>query len=474
VTTESRGGGGPGVAGPLPLPLVAFERYMLADDRPDHPMTFTLRLTLSGELDRRAFAAAVAIAVGRHPLLAAHVQRRGRRGLQWVAAPDPRPWIDCGAMSEPRRFPGSERIDLGSATGLRLWVRTSPARTEISAQFHHACCDGVGAYRFLEDLLVAYDRAARPEGVGATFRPLDPGLLRRRARFGLSWPRALLRLLGELWGVAIGLPAFFLIRPAALASPCPPVLDEASRQTVLDCPSHTFDRAESEDLLRAARADRATLTDVLLRDLLTVVHVWNARHDPALRRRGLRIAIPMNLRGAGDEALPAANVVGLVFIDHRPHRFRDPRWLLTVIKIETRFAKTLRVAQSFVRCVAALGAIPGALRLLARSGRCHATATLSNVGEVFADAPLPRRGGRLAAGGLVLEEVRASAPVRPFTSVALAPLSYAGRLTLTMSYDRHRLTAEAADQLLEWIVAQLRRTAARASAAPRAAPAIAR
>jgi hypothetical protein len=465
VTAEVRDADGPGVAGPLPLPLVAFERYMLADDQPEHPMTFIVRLVFSGELDRPAFAAAAAMAVRRHPLLGAHVQRCGRRGLRWIAAADPRPWIDYGAASAPRTFPGAEGIDLGAATGLRIWVRTGPERTEISVQFHHACCDGIGGYRFLEDLLVAYDRVARPGADEAAFRPLDAELLRRRARFGLSWPRVLLRLPAELWGLTVGLAAFALIRPAALASPRQPALDEAARLTALDCPSHTFDRAELAGLRAAARAARATLNDVLLRDLLVALHAWNARHDPAAYRRVLRIAMPMSLRGDDDAALPAANVVGMAFLDHHPHRFRDPRRALALISLETKFLKAFRIPLSAVRCAALLGAVPGAMKLLTRAGRCHATGVLANMGEVFADAALPRRRGRLAPGGLVLESVQSAPPVRPFTSVALTPLSYAGRLTLTMNYDRRQFTAEAAGELLDQIVEQLRRTAASAGPA---------
>ncbi len=43
------------VAALFPLPLSAFERYMLSDDRPDYPMVFATQLRLSGEIDRPAF-----------------------------------------------------------------------------------------------------------------------------------------------------------------------------------------------------------------------------------------------------------------------------------------------------------------------------------------------------------------------------------------------------------------------------------
>ena len=446
---------------------------MLADDRPEHPMTFVMRLVLSGEFERRAFATAVELAVGRHPLLGAHVRRCGGRGLAWVPALDPRPWIDYGATSDPRTFPGAERIDLGSSSGVRLWVRTARGRTEISAQFHHACCDGLGAFRFLEDLLVAYDRAARP-AADAAFRPLDVGLLRHRARFGLSWPRIALRLPVELAGIVVGVAGLLLIRPAPLATPSRPVLDAMARLAVLDCPSHTFEPAESEELLRAARDARATLNDVVLHDMLVTLHAWNVRHDSAARRRGLRIVFPVNLRGPRDGALPAANVVAMVFLDRRVDRFRDRGRELGRITLETRLVKKLRTSLAFVRCVAMLAAIPGALDVLTRARRCYATGVFANLGEVFADAPLPRRQGRLITGRLVLEEVHSTPPVRPLTGVALSLLSYAGRMTLDLNYDRHHLTAEAAGQLLRQLVARLRPTAVSTAPVQAAEPAAVR
>ncbi|NLF07741.1 MAG: hypothetical protein GX594_07145, partial [Pirellulaceae bacterium] len=45
----------PTTAAIFPLPLTAFERYMLLDDSPGYPMVFALSARLSGEIDRRIF-----------------------------------------------------------------------------------------------------------------------------------------------------------------------------------------------------------------------------------------------------------------------------------------------------------------------------------------------------------------------------------------------------------------------------------
>ena len=165
---------------PLPLKLVAFERYMLADDRDSHPMTFTVRLKFSGQFDGEAFESAVEVAVGRHPFLNAHLSGDHERKLRWTPAPGVKTYIDVAELDMPLQFPGSERIDLRNQTGLRIWVRTGPETTEMRLQFHHSCCDGIGSYRFIEDLLCAYDQAVYPEGGRSKFRPLDTSRLQRR------------------------------------------------------------------------------------------------------------------------------------------------------------------------------------------------------------------------------------------------------------------------------------------------------
>ena len=63
----------------FPLPLTPFERYMLADDRPDYPMAFPAVVEFSGSLRRAEFDAALEGALREHPLLRARVDGSRRR-----------------------------------------------------------------------------------------------------------------------------------------------------------------------------------------------------------------------------------------------------------------------------------------------------------------------------------------------------------------------------------------------------------
>lgn len=452
----------------LPLKLNAFERYMLTDDRPSHPMVCPVKLVFSGSLDRQAFLQAVDVAVARHPLLAATVAGRSPRQWTWVAADPPRPWIDFDRLDAPLLLPDGQYIDLRRQTGLRIWVRTAPDRSEVHLHVHHACCDGIGAYQFIEDLLCAYDQAVRPESTPVALRPLDPQRLATRTRFGLSPLMRVLRVGHDVWGIVVGLLTFLLPRPRPILSPDPPPSD-VPLETAIDMPAAAFTEAETRRLLEAARAQRTSLNDLLIRDTLLALDRWNT----AIHSRGrglLRVMIPTNLRAPDDDVLPAANVVAMVFVDRLPIVIRRPRLLLATIRWEIGFLKFFRLGIAFVRCCQVLVCIPGGMRFLSAAGRCYATTVLSNMGRLFTAAPLPRAGQKLQTGGLVLQHVASAPPVRPFTHAVVSVLSYAGCLSVALNYDRRHFTPRAAEQLLDALLAQFRRSAGLADS-PHASPA---
>lgn len=443
----------------LPLKATAFERYMQIDDLPSHPMTFTIRLKFLGKVDRSAFDGAVDRGVRLHPLLCAHLVGDLPGPLTWVQADDPSPCVDYGDEAKPLRFPGTEQIDLRTHTGLRIWVRGGDERTEMRFQFHHSCCDGIGAYRLVEDVLCAYHLAHCPEDRDVTFRPLDPELLRARMRFGITRWRAVLRVPLEIWGVVAGLAMFLLLRPQPLVSPQRPIDEEADSPLLLDFPAHTFESDELNRLRDAARAAGATMNDLLLRDLLLAMDEWNASLDPRTCGRMMRVMIPVNLRSAGDERMPAANVVGMVNLDRWLKWYRNPQRLLSSIAWEMRFLKHFRFALAFIRCITLAERIPGGLKFMTRANCCHATSSLSNLGQVFAHAPLPHHEGKLVAGGLLLAGVESVPPVRSLSATGLTCLYYGGRLTLIQNYDRHYFTRQAAAELMALTVRQILKSA---------------
>jgi len=442
---------------PLPLKLTPFERYMLADDRERHPMTFTIRLKFSGDFAAGPFAEAVAAAVERHPLLAANLDLSDPHQPLWTSADDPMPYLDIGPIDAVLEFPGSERIDLERETGLRIWVRMSDEQTEIRFQFHHSCADGIAAYRLIEDVLCAYHAAIRGDVRMAEFRPLEAKRLQWRDQFGLSRWQMWLRTLPEAWGALVGTTTFFLRRPKPLARSDRPADDPTTRLRLLDYPAISLNEQQSKCYVAAARRFGVKLNDLLIRDLLVAGNQWNQRHGLS-KFHPLRIAVPVDLRTKQDELLPACDVVAMVFLDRNLAFYPSKRHLLRTIRWETAFIKRFRLALSFVRLCSFVGRIPGGMQWLAKANRCYATAVMSNMGRPLSMAPLPWSGSQLSAGGLVLEAIESAPPVRPFTAAGFTALTYNNRLTLIMNYDRFHFTAEEAEQFCVSVVRQMRRT----------------
>src|ERR1700722_10069442 len=109
----------------FPLPLVAFEHYMLADDRLAYPMSFYFRSTFTGRIDRRRFHEALRAALTQHPLLHAHIRGSAEgetSGLAWLDASDLELLVSWNLENSPVLFPKGQRIDLRRETGIRLWA----------------------------------------------------------------------------------------------------------------------------------------------------------------------------------------------------------------------------------------------------------------------------------------------------------------------------------------------------------------
>lgn len=449
---------------PTSFPLNAFESYMLADDRPDYPMVFVITLRFSGKFNRAAFDDAVATTAVRHPLLTAYVEGPSVEKLRWTPAADWRPFVAFVDGDEPLCFPeGRSQIDLRRETGWRLWVRARSDGVEWRLQFHHACCDGIGALQVVEDLLGAYHALVLSDDAAKFLKPLDLARLARRGAFGMTISQRLLRLPFEVWGSVIGLLTFFLRRPTAVIAPRPPGPCAEQQGRVPDLPSATFEKTELASLRAAAKQAGVTLNDWLLRDVFTAVASWNDRHRPGTGQRSLRVMVPFSLRNLGDRYTPAANIVGMVHIDRLMRLHRDPKQLLRSLAFEMNVHKRFNFAIVNVRICAALRQIPGLMRRVADAPRCRASTVLSNVGRLFSGTRLPRRDGKVLCGELTLESVGTAPPVRERTPITILALIYADRLVLTANYDRASFEPKDAELFVEALAAATRASIAAAT-----------
>jgi hypothetical protein len=427
---------------PLTLPLTVFEQYLLWEDRPAYPWSCFARLQFSGGIDRQAFESAVRTIMPRHPLLASRIEMHGRRPC-WRFQPDALPQIEwlCGPTGQA--LPTARHQDLRNAIGLRLFVVESNDSSDVTLQFHHACCDGVGIQSFGNDLVIAYALAKGMRSKRLQLPELDPARLARRGAYGLTFWK-LVKLLPEQ---VLGLPGagrFFMRSPAPLLPHQARPDDDSHPGSFPATRTHVFTREETAALSKTAQRLNATANDLLVRDLYLALGEWRAQHGVGDDKEWLRVMVPMNLRSAQDRLLPAANAVGSIFLDRRGRDFADASQLLAGISQELQAIRKHRLGLIFIYALHLLGLFPGGLRHIARRDRCVVSSIFSNLGRPLARCPLPRQ---LVAGDLILKQIDGTAPLRPYSCATFTAVEYARRLALTLHYDPRVLSAAQADDL---------------------------
>lgn len=438
----------PSVAALFPLPLSTFEKYMLLDDRPDYPMVFAFRLKLRGELRREVFESALDEALLRHPLLCALVMHSAQ-GIVWTLAGELKPTIDWAVLGVAIGSPRGERIDLNAEVGLRIWVRQGEGVAELTMQFHHACCDGIGAIRFIGHVLAAYGMNTAPAGRRPTLYSSDPAGLPSRGRFAAQIPSRESPARSIWENVRDGV-RFISRRPAILRHSGAAMPEAATQLAFLETYQHTFDETDTGKITQEAARQGVTVNDLLLRDLFQTLHQWNADRKSDAAKQWLRIAVPVNLKTGENDRMSAANGVGYTFLTRNGSQCADSLGLLNGIHRETDVIIRRRRAMLFLRGFQLMERIPGAIPLYMGMNRCFATAVLSNLGDVkrHFGASFPIESEKIVAGNVMLEDIFAAPPVRPNTRAAFMICKYANTLRLCVRCDPRTFSANDARQLL--------------------------
>jgi len=435
----------------FPLPLTPFEYYYWCDNRPDYPTTFPIELRFTGRLRDEPFSRALAGAVDRHPLLGSLIASGPDGQPVWVGGDGRPPCLDWAPEGVPISHPDGLRIDLQTVPGLRVWVRDGEVSTRVLLQFHHCCCDGLGALRFLEDLLVLYHREASGDP-SVVPRPVDVEQLRARGDFPATEGglRVLLRdwyVGARIWG-AIGLRS-----PAPLSVPGGAAGD-ATSIPFLGFETHVLEPAQARRLRAAAGSRGVTLNDLLLGSLFQTIVAWNREHG-ARGNPWLRINMPATVRDKDDQAMPAANLLSFTFLARRANQCRDEAGLLAGIQQETEAIKRWRLGWYFLGGLAMFRGVPGMIPWFLNRNRSFATAVLSNLGRMFARVPLPRQGRQYVCGEAVLTRITGVPPIRPLTRAAIAVGTYADETTINLHCDPRLFTVESSRQFLSQYVERL-------------------
>lgn len=454
---EAERGGAVGPGELFPLPLVPFERYMLADDRRGYPMTFFVRVEFAGTPDQTALDAAFAEALGRHPLLTSRIARRGLR-WHWVPADGPPLQLQWHTSPSEPAWPIALPIDLRRGAGIRAHVHAFAGRCSLVVSFHHAACDGIGAFRFIGDLLACYGRRTAPADALPALLPIRPVNLRHRGQFDLRGSEPVSRWVAFQSAIRESCKVLGRRPQRLLNSQRPPA--DARRGG----PRLPVEHLSSEIYRRfCARAEALGVTgnDLLLRDMFLAICEWNEFHAKGRSRGWLRITMPTSLRGKRDAGMPATNSLGYALVTRHTEECSDPDQLLAAIAADTRAVRKWSLGAMFVDSLSAVGRVPGLLWLATRLGRRFSTLVLSNLGDVGRRfrARFPHCDGEIVAGNLTLKSVVGAPPIRPGTRAAVAVANGSDGLSLTLNYDPRWFSAQDASDFLARYVTRLKRSA---------------
>ncbi len=447
------------------------EHYMLAEHRASHPMTFIVRFRLQSLLSEEQFRKAYLAVLQEHPLLMSRVlgdPHGRRRDLRWIQdeAQLDSSLIFCDSKQQREPTRSEMQMDLARGHGLRMWVRQTGFTSDVLMLVHHACCDGLGAIRFLNDVMSRYTRLTETGDVPGDVSGSPSVLLNRRDRFRRKTRQFPASLARSIWRVCRALR--FRAEPIASA---PSISNEFDTNSAPFQPllSYTFSNRETREFLDAARQRNVSVNDLLVRDLFLTIDDWNTNLDG---RRRIRIAVPQNLRQSHHEGMSAANVVGMVFLDRKPPELNCPDALLRGIAAETAIIKRHRSGMSLLRVASLLGSWNGGIKRITAQDRdetCRATAVFSNLGSPFG---MDRSRALYDwQSSVPLKQIELYPPVRPNTHVAFAACTLKGRLTLTLNYHPGAFSKEAAQLLFEVWLTRVRSSAAPAKRFERRAPA---
>jgi len=438
----------------FPLYLTPFESYMLWDDRADLPMTFVVRMDFSGDLDRVSIEKALPLALQRHPLLQAVVRpAKGKRDC-WVAAPNPTVMICWNAADEPLQLPQGERIDLRSHVGLRIWIQTTPGRTIITTQFHHACCDGIGAYQFLGDWLWLYARETGAP-IDSPLPAVDFAQLRRRTK--ASYDIENYRNENNQIHFDYREAGRFALRNT---TPLAAVRGKVTRDTTEDrfpalCEAE-FDKATYKRLRHVGEARGQSTNELLVQQLFVTMKGWNESQGDH-RDGQFCVMMPMDLREIDNRMNTALNLVTYALIRRHGNACDDEEKLADSLRQEMLELKHTRHRTAFMNIIAYFDRYPFWLKRLVAGRKRLATAILSNTGDPTKrfSVSFPSEGGLLKAGNLVLQDIVGVPPMRRGTHLTLSIFTYRRVLKICLRCDPNRFTRAQSQAFLDRYVASI-------------------
>lgn len=436
-----------GYADIFPLSLTPFELFLLADDRQNYPMVFMVHLSFNGQIDPQALEQAVRGAVVRNPLLRSKLVWTGSQP-RWVLANEDPPSVEWLTGIEIERGRQIHHIDLQKENGLRVLAQAGLQQSDIYLQFHHACCDGNGARRFIVDLLNGYVSAFSPNLLATKLDLLDYQALRTRGDFNVSNGSEKAHRKFSIWSRLRESCQFHLYTPK-------PILTPPTSNNSLLCPTiyeHVFSAEESMRFRNCASRLQINVNDIALSLLFQTLADWNKLYGCRDKDR-LRVLMPIDLRSRSDARMSAVNRMGYSFLSRTIIQCNDLDSLMHGVCEETNYFKQFQTGRDFLASLDFARWIPGLLPLILGLPLSMATAILTNLGDPTRRfrRRFPSLGGAPVIGNVVLDYICGAPPIRSLTRAGFGICFSSGKMSISVAGDPACLGKSTSDLLLSYV-----------------------
>ncbi|WP_197231653.1 hypothetical protein [Novipirellula artificiosorum] len=439
----------------LPLYLCPFETFLRADSHADYPMAFVVVMRFTGQLKKQEFLTALKGSMDRHRILQCVVGKGKKDRLSWIHKKDLEVevvWLRDGETIQCR-----PEFDDSKEAGVRVWVDQGEEQVEVTFYFNHVSVDGVGAHIFIGDLFAIYANEVNGPGT-AQLGELDPSLLKNRG-YRQRYANLENTHSRTAWGsIKYGIKTALLARSQPLGIPKPDDSAPQSSIPYLRVFEETLSCDEHKKLRDVAIQFGATVNDILSAESFKLFCDWNLQSKPRSHKRAFRIVLPTNLRGRGDDLMPAVNMTSYTFLIRKPDQCNDRITLLKSVREETAKIKNKALGTEFIEAVSRAAStrwvLPLATKLRARLG----TIVLTNVGDPTRryTCRIPRKKGALIAGNLELDACYGCPPLRKHTRATIAITTYKRKLTVSLRCDPSLYKQEHAEKMLRMFMDGLR------------------
>lgn len=423
---------------------------MLLDESPGYPMTFIVQISFEGDLERDAFASAVQQALLRHPLLRAIIRPKKQNRDCWVAAEGDFS-VRFLEQDQDIEFEQGEFIDLRNDVGLRMWVQQGDGRGVVTAQFHHATCDGIGSYQFLGDVLWYY-----AEQVDATdLEPLpEVSLTELRNRLRATYKPEHYQLAnGKFRTEWKSTFRWYCTQVNRLR---PPRTSPAER-AFPGIESIEFDKKWYRQFRKVAQSLAVTANELLLEKMMVALRQWNCLHGGS-DRGSMCMMVPLDLRDSKNYALPATNVVTYAFVRAKQSLLDNLEGLRDSLRDQMMEIKNSRHKCRFNNMIVGFVNYKRVMQWVVALPKCLATATFSNTGDpsrrFYVD--FPKDGDFIRCGNLRVTGFAGVPPMRPNTRATTSVFTYRRGLKICVRCDPMLFSVDDTRELLSILEGELR------------------